>query len=132
MREFKFRAWHKGIGVWCDDVVIYDDGSWRASIDMVHGYDDKECELMQYTGLKDKKGKEIYEGDILLMPQDATMSHPTGEAELCNVSMVGGSFGYWLCGRFESFLGWYGETDVIDDAEIIGNMWETPEFMEIR
>ena len=64
------------------------------------------------------------------MPQDATMSCLTGESELCKVGMAGGSFGYWLYDRFESFLGWYGEIEVLDDVEIIGNIWETPEFVE--
>jgi len=129
-RDIKFRAWHRGMNVWCDDVVIYGGGGWTTSVDMVMGYEDKECELMQYTGLKDKNEQEIYEGDILLMPQDATMSHPTGESECCQVGMMGGSFGYWLYHRFDSFLDWYGEIEIIDDVEIIGNIWETPEFVE--
>lgn len=65
MREFKFRAWHHG------------GGDPRVSGEMFYSHPfpiifwkriEDEClsvEVMQYTGLKDKNGKYIYEGDIL-------------------------------------------------------------------
>jgi uncharacterized phage protein (TIGR01671 family) len=139
-RELKFRVWDAKYKSWMpteDDAIMIDMTGQiyfqRKDQQNQHSLvaDQKRFVITQYTGLKDKNGRELYEGDIILMPQDATMSHPTGESELCKVGMSGGAFGYWLCDRFESFLDWYGEIDVIDDAEIIGNMWETPEFVEI-
>ena len=55
-REIKFRIWDKINRMWlrCFNVNLFDIG------------DLPNVELMQYTGLKDKNGKEIYEGDILL------------------------------------------------------------------
>lgn len=73
MREIKFRAWNENLremisidsiewdlcGVGDDQISGYTNSDW------VHKIPTNEVELMQYTGLKDKNGKEIYEGDIV-------------------------------------------------------------------
>ena len=65
MREIKFRVWCKNKNEWESDYWhLTPDGQM---IDVLHNQPLKHDNhvLMQYTGLKDKNGKEIYEGDIV-------------------------------------------------------------------
>lgn len=65
MREIKFRAWNKDTKTMIDlqkitPLALNDVGQSGLFIPF-----EKEIPIMQYTGLKDKHGKEIFEGDIL-------------------------------------------------------------------
>lgn len=84
----------------------------------------KNIELMQSTGLKDKNGKEIFEGDVVRQVR----TQPTTENETITgvVTMLEGA---WLimndCEQLASYL--WSETD---ENEIIGNIYENPELLE--
>ena len=63
-REIKFRVWDKEKS----EMFFVEDIYWAEvdeSITNINGWNN-ENPLMQFTGLKDKNGKEIYEGDIVI------------------------------------------------------------------
>ena len=124
MREIKFRAWDRFKQRWSnykinDDTVYFMDkntGVWYGSYNKRY----KDFNLMQYTELKDMRGKEIYEGDILL---DGNNKKPY------KVIFENGSFRAEFEGDFEEY-----SFDLIDivaqGCEIVGNIYENPELME--
>ncbi len=76
------------------------------------------CEIMQYTGLKDKNGKDIYQGDIIrhrLQDFEVIDNLETHELKIVNDIIEDNA---WVLNAIE-----YGE------AEVIGNIYENPELV---
>lgn len=82
----------------------------------------EEIELMQSTGLKDKNGKEIFEGDIVKMAKDV-YSEPTYYEV---VRHRGGA--YRLESKQHGCELWLRHTD----CEVVGNVYENPELLEVN
>ena len=120
-REIKFRAWQ-------DNHMIYQNkpGVYGTKDFLNKCYED--CELMQYTGLKDKNGKEIYDGDII----SGFYQEGSGPELVRFKSVVYISWdnknGKWIVTEIisgEQFdLYDYGPLD-----EIIGNIYDNPKLL---
>jgi len=83
-----------------------------------------DCVLMQYTGLKDKNGKEIYEGDIVHVTD---FFHGDAKVYKGVVKFVGGYYQIEGQDIRNAPLGWIISSD---DLEVIGNIYENPELLE--
>jgi len=121
MREIKFRAWDKAnkrmsqVQKWDfkfgDLWVEADEEDWV----------EQPCfELMQYTGLKDKNGKEIYEGDIVQFDRD----NPRVKPKL-NLPVIFEN-GCFQTGIHDRLI----LSHVHNAIDVIGNIYEYPELLK--
>ena len=110
-REIKFRAWDK-----LSSQMLYSDYTHTAGLEVffkaVRLNNGKDLsDVMQYTGLKDKNGKEIYEGDIV---------RGKNLEDFDWVEVV-----RFLDNGWQPFI----EHRAMTEFEIIGNIYENPELL---
>ena len=114
MKQTKFRAWNKKHKRWMFDYKEFGGFALLGETVLVEGLREvplieiQDMEIMQYTGLKDKNGEEIYEGDILDF---------NGIIEFKDGSFV--------------VNGWepIGEM-AVDNQKVLGNIYENPELLK--
>ena len=129
MREIKFRAWDKKEKKIVPVRAVYfkDDrdkfkGSVIVSLEENHDNHDNinNFELMQFTGLKDKNGKEIYEGDIVANKRDWGIV-------IGQVMFYEGSFD--IFDKEECYFNSLDQENRNGRIEVIGNVYENPELL---
>lgn len=129
MREIKFRAWDGEANAWVVMLTLHMSGRL---INLP-----PNIVLTQSTGLLDKNGKEIYEGDILLYRWPSGVGQNTYTAKIGYVLHPLDDYGDALPYTGVYFLEhesgkpisghWHPQ---IEQLEIIGNLYETPELVE--
>ena len=140
----KFRAWVK-IGkrmFFSDDILAIDYENEEIVTQQVYFenglpddrdiycYNPDEIELMQSTGLKDKNGKEIFEGDIVRTTRFLGRADEIGgfyEYEKDYVGVVKVLEGSWVIDTGSVAVRLWSE---IDESEVLGNIYEKPELLE--
>lgn len=137
MREIKFRAWDKE-----KKLMLYVFGIqwWNHHIEKENPEKIKEIktartnrifpgdfELMQYTGLKDKNGKEIYSKDIINIDGDEK-NYEVNFHQGC-FGIIGGDSRHYLLREFVS-TGTSVSERCIGRIKIIGNKFDNPELIK--
>lgn len=119
MKEIEFRAWHKEnreMVYFNNDKLVNDEYQRYYLACLMRG--DYGDVLMQYTGLKDKNGAKIFEGDIVIEKLRKGKPEKVYYQESC------ASFQMNLSASV-----WDQEVDDYSEIEVIGNIYEHPDMI---
>jgi len=113
-RQMKFRFWDKLYSKMSDPI------SMRHLATEHRAYKDEYIEWLQWTGLQDKNGQDIYEGDIVSKEYEYSVT------EIGYIKFTEGSFLVYFDEQPDASFCIYGDTD---RHEVIGNIHANPELI---
>ena len=128
MREIKFRVWDKTFKMMLSPELVdidFNEGKIEVTTDTLR-YEEvymdeiKDFVLMQYTNLKDKNGKEIYEGDILKVKFDTETINLYVRYDMGQYLLI--KQGEWQDNLYDCM--WFHE------VEVIGNIYENKDLIK--
>lgn len=107
MRQISYRYWYGGKMIDVGSITFLENGTYIVNDELVGGV------LLESTGLKDKNGKEIYEGDVLIrrsFKQDGRKN-----------------------GSYKKVVKWSDKTagfiNIQSNSEVFGNIYQNPELL---
>lgn len=138
MREIKFRAWDRGRSEmlpitsmnwsewWVSCEPILEDSVLPLAYGDRNSFKNEDTDrhiLMQYTGLKDRNGKEIYEGDIVRVEPKNGYGYITEDTDIGVITWVTGYYMVEMDKQTPFFMLYCAY------FEVIGNIYENPEVL---
>jgi uncharacterized phage protein (TIGR01671 family) len=126
-RTIKFRLWDKTQKQWITNAELDSISSWSSPLNSVFQYN-KNIVFQQFIGLRDKKGKEIYEGDIAIY-QPNRITSKTGE-----ILFEDGAFVFNGLKSAKGFVCLHAftknEIGGLKAIKVIGNIFQNPELLK--
>ena len=140
MREILFRGkteqgeWIEGLLTYCNFNHGIEKAIYVATeLGSIIPYRTKQETVGQYTGLTDKNGKKIFEGDIVCTRFPKECEHAGNICSLGDIQFRDGMFGIeWTQWKNDTFWGLRRiDEDFHKEIEIIGNIYDNPELLEV-
>lgn len=127
-RDLKFRVWLNHLNQFVtDEIAITNDGKFLLVMydgDRFDRIEHKGTVIQQFTGLKDRHGKEIYDGDIISLPNHYDYKVVFEDGKFVCYHVTYPTIGKW--GDLSRML----DPDFIDfDFKVIGNIFENKDLL---